>query len=393
VSGFGGFCPLPIRLGGSDTEGWTAEQHARAAADLAAAVASVPFAVITFTKSGSSYTLHAYSGLNGMGAANAPTLTSGGTGVTTITFPATHEDEYETVDAVAIRHVRVTGSGATAVIGTGSGVDITEDPKTVIAYTADATGTPIDCKCTVVVGCWTRIARIGHYDGATDKKNADREITPYAALWYDEYTAALGSGFTSARTGLVHCRKLALARMEAGVQRGAEKINANSHPDTCDDMLGEWVKILQLRLRGDETRQEIRQRAAAKFKGATGNSSSQVDEVVSDLLGSVFQANVRTFGTDLATPPTPTNWPGINPGPSAYSLGGGAWLSARSHLTVSVIGSFDIHDPDFAELVNVTLYDELDRLLPAWMTFNWAADAATTGFLLDISKLDFTGFT
>jgi hypothetical protein len=157
-------------------------------------------------------------------------------------------------------------------------------------------------------------------------------------------------------------------------------------------MLGEWVKILQLRLRGDETRQEIRQRTAAKFKGSTGNSPTQVDDVVSDLLGAVFIANLRTFGTDLANPPSPTNWPGINPGPASYDLGGGAWLSPRSHLVVSVVGPTDINDADFAQIVNVDLYDELDRLLPAWMTFNWGV-SVSSGFLLDISKLDFTGLT
>lgn len=392
MSGFGGFCPLPLRLGGSDTEGWTAEQHARAAADLVAAVNSVPFAVITFTKSGSSYTLHAYSGVNGMGAAHAPVLTSGGTGITTIQFPSTHEDEYEHVDPVSIRHVKVTGSGSTAVIGTGSPLDITEDPTSVIAYTFDATGSPVDCKCTVVVGCWSRVARIGHYDGATDKTNTATETTPYAWNWYNEYTAALGSGFSMDMSGIVHARKLALARLEAGIQRGAEKINANSHPDTADDMLGEWVEILHLRIRGDETRQEIRQRCASKFRGAIGNSSTQVDDRVAELLGSIFQANIRTFGANLASPPTPTDWPGINPGPASYSLGAGAWLSARSHLVVSVNGPSDIGDADFLELVNVNLYDELDRLLPAWMTFNWAVNAAS-GFLLDISKLDFTGLS
>src|SRR4029453_19015307 len=123
-----------------------------------------------------------------------------------------------------------------------------------------AAGSPVDCKCTVRVACWSRSSRIGHYDGATDKANCPTEITPYAWNWYNEYTSALGSGFSIATTGLVHARKLALARLEARVQRRAEKITANSLPDTADDLLGEWVKILQLRLRGDETRQEIRQR-------------------------------------------------------------------------------------------------------------------------------------
>lgn len=389
MAAFGGFCPLPIRLGGNATTGLTVEQHARLAADLVGVVASSKLARITFTIASLASTLHAYSGVNGMGAANAPTILVSGSGIASLTWPASLEDEYGTFDAVSIKHARVTVHGTTM----AAGVATVNSANQIIIRLYNAAGASADGKVTVTVSGWSRARRIGHYDGATDKQNATRETTPYAWIWYNEYTAAMGSAFTDARTGIVHSMKLALSRIECAVQRGAEKMNANSHPDTCDDLLGEWVFLLKVRIHGDETRHEIRQRAAAKFKASLGNSRTNIDAVVSELLGPYFLANVRTSGASLAAPPPLTSWPGISPGAPAYNLGGGSWYSERAHLTVSVSGPKDVNDAAFDELMNVELYNELDRDLPAWMTFNWAVNASTTGFLLDISHLDFTGLT
>lgn len=241
---------------------------------------------------------------------------------------------------------------------------------------------------------WSRAVRVGFYDGALDKEDTKTEPIPYAWIWYNEYTGALGTAFSQDTTGSVHSRKLALARLAAAIQRGAEKINANSHPDTADDMLGEWMNVLAVRASGDEVRQEIRQRAAAKFLATKGATRGNVDYVCSRLLGLYFVGNVRVEGVDLANPPDPTYWSPLNPGPSTFSLGRpGAWFSIRSKLAVSVSEPADLNDTAFQKLVNVELFNELDRDLPAWMTFNWSVGVATTGFLLDISHMDFSGLT
>jgi len=97
MSGFGGFCPLPLRLGGSATEGWTVAQHARVAADLSALVAVAPFAVITasfVTRTGAT-TLLAYNGQHGVGAAQAPTLSwDFGVGALVVTWATQYTDDY-----------------------------------------------------------------------------------------------------------------------------------------------------------------------------------------------------------------------------------------------------------------------------------------------------------
>ncbi len=386
MSGFGAFCPLPIRLGGGATDGWTAAQHARFVADLSAMSAVEVHATLTLTISGGTVTLSSYLGARGNGISNAPTMTSPGTGLALLVWPVTTEDEYGVFDATAIQHVKVTAHGSTAAIAGGRVVS----PNQVAIRRYDSSGALADGIVTVTVSGGTRNSRIGHYDGATDKEDASRETTPYAWTWYQEYESALGSGFTTARTGIVHCRKLALARSAAGLERCAEKINANSHPDTADDMLGEWVEILKVRLRGDETRQEIRQLLGAKFVAVTGNDSASIDRLCERILGAAFVGVVRVYGTTLDSPPTNTYWPGINPGLPTFDLGAGTWFSERSQLVVQINRPGDTSDEIFDKKLNVDLFLELDRVLPAWCTFSKAV-LDDGGFRLDLDPMDGKG--
>lgn len=390
MSGFGAFCPLPLRLGGTDTDGWTAAQHARASADLAAVGASAPQAVITIDITGSSTTsaIVGYLGFNGVGAAHAPTLISTSPGFASLTWPKAIEDEYGNVDVTSIRHARVTAHDTGMAMATVKVLS----PEVIIIRRFNNVGDLANGRVTITVSGWPRGSRIGHYDGAIDKENATRETGSYAFDWYNEYTAALGSGFTPERTGLVHCRKLALSRLEASVQRAAEKVNANSHPNTADDMLGEWVEILKAHLSGEETRQEIRQLCAAKFIAATGNDRASIDALCQRLLGQYFVGVTRIYGVNLDTPPTNTFWPGINPSLPTYDLGGGTWYSERSTLLLQVNRPSGTVDAAFDKLLNVDVFLELDRTLPAWANFRPAV-LDDGGYHLDVDPMDGKGMT
>ena len=132
----------------------------------------------------------------------------------------------------------------------------------------------------------------------------------------------------------------------------------------------------------------VRTQCVAQYQAAVGPTLANVTAAVTALLGSAFVAVHTTVGSDLETPPTITYWPGVNPGASSYSLGGGTWLSERAHLWVEVIRPSGMEFADFNKLMNVQLFELLDRMLPAWATFNWATSA---GFVVDVSQLDFDG--
>jgi hypothetical protein len=248
---------------------------------------------------------------------------------------------------------------------------------------------------------WSRDRRIGHYGGATDKENSDTEgIAPYAWGWYSTMQAARPSIYSLQQSGLLHARNVAFARVMAGATRASEKLRTNSLPTTAAEAIGRWVAILGVPQRFGDTLHDLRQRCAAHYQAAKGNSDQLVDEAVAKLLGDSYVRSWRQTGptlpdgnTDLSSPPTPTFWPVANPGPAGYDLGGGTWLSSRAHLVIETQQLDGQTQRDFLELMNVDLYGLLDLLLPSYATFNWAIGISAGGFFLDISELDFTGMT
>jgi len=245
---------------------------------------------------------------------------------------------------------------------------------------------------------WSRVRNVGQYGGALDKQNSDTEgRSPYAWAFYRELRSARGSAYRTVyegtKEGLVHSENAAAARSEAARWRASDKIANNALPLTSDELLGAWLEILAVEAYPNDTVHDLRLRCAAKYQAAVGPIERYVDESVERLLGTAFVRTWRFDGSDLATPQTPTFWPVVNPGPAAYSLGGGAWLSSRCHYVVEVQQPSEMTQAAYLELLNVHLFRLLDQLLPAWATFNWAENLSSGGFLLDISKLDFTGLT
>lgn len=242
---------------------------------------------------------------------------------------------------------------------------------------------------------WGRRRRIGHYGGALDKANSFTEAVPYGWRSYIELRAMRPSVYSSETGDLVDAENMCLARSSAARMRAGEKLAANGIPSTSDERLEDWVKILAVPSFPDDTRQDLRVRCSAFYKLTEGAADANVDLAVAELLGNNFVRNWRARGSDLATPPPQTfNETGVlDTDPLAlWRLAGQrVWLSERAHLTVEVRMLQTQSLSDFLRLVNVELYQLLDRMLPSDMTFNWAIDV-DTGFVLDVGQLDFTGF-
>ncbi len=116
---FGVFAPLPLRLGGSDTSGITATQHARLCADLVAIKRAAPLCWLTYTLSAGVVTIHAYHGQNGSGTVYAPdSVTVLGTGQVQFKWTArSFEDSYEVSYPLAIRCGKIAGHGTVSIRG------------------------------------------------------------------------------------------------------------------------------------------------------------------------------------------------------------------------------------------------------------------------------------
>ena len=137
---FGGFAPLPLRLGGSTTNGLTAAQHARVCADMVAMVRRAQLARIGLTTG--STVVSSYQALWETGIANAPIITAG-VGWVKATWAAGFRDPFDVYQALSITGVEV------GVAEIGGAFKTTADyvinaPNAVTVYTYTHAGVALD---------------------------------------------------------------------------------------------------------------------------------------------------------------------------------------------------------------------------------------------------------
>ncbi len=389
---FGAFAPLPIRLTAVSAEyGWSAEQQSRMAADLVGAWRQCPLAVMTVQVGASSVSLVSYHGRNGVGAAYAPTLTyTSATQPCKAVWASTYEDALENVETWSVRHadadIQWSGSGAV-------GCSLRQLPAAIngadLIVTAGIT-TPYNITIEVF-GDWGQPRNIGDFGGDTNKtNNATEAFVPYAAQWYREMHAARGSAYTTAPNTLVDLENLAIARMmSACFSRNAEKYTANAVPARADERLDYWVKVLAVPNAPSDPKWLLRQRCAAHYEAATAPTPDDISRALTTLLGDAF-VELHTYeGTDLDNEPNPTYWPAGFGGPSSYSIGGATWMSRRCHLRVEAQQPPGISLQEFLQLMDVQMFQLLDRMLPSWVTWNWSQ--GSDGFRVGVDQIGVDG--
>ena len=185
---------------------------------------------------------------------------------------------------------------------------------------------------------------------------------------------------------IVDSENVAIARyMSAVFSRTPEKYSANSTPSRASERLDYWVGVLGIPKNANEPDYVLRQRCVAHYKAAIGPTLSNVTAALTDLLGDAFVALDTYYGTDLDNPPTPTFWPGGLSDGGTFSIGGPTWFSRRSHIRVSVIEPPGMTRTEFLQLMNVQMYQLLDRMLPSWVTWNWSV--GSDGFIIGTDQI------
>lgn len=379
---FGGFAPLPMRLGGGAEDGWFATQHARLAADVAAASRTLPFAILTITRSGaggSSPTITRHNSVASGIAGNDPIVTGNNPDPIVITWPEAPEDELGEARALRVTSVRVSRHG------------INDAPTSTVTAPNVVTLDPLDTQAvtaTVSVYASWPSAQIEDYGGALDKRDCQTETTPHAFNWYQEIGATLGSAYGTGMRGSVHAHKLALARARAAVDRSDERFRANCTPGTASALLDVWADALSVPVAANDPEWLVRERAKAKFASVAGADLVSVEDACRSLLGDRFVSLGVNVGSALSDPPAST--PPTTAWGNDFDLGNGVWATQRAHIQVYVTRPSNATDPAFLDLMNVQLMRLLDDLLPGWATFGWSVTDGE-GFLLGISLLGYDG--
>jgi hypothetical protein len=88
-------------------------------------------------------------------------------------------------------------------------------------------------------------------------------------------------------------------------------------------------------------------------------------------LGPLFVGITFNHDGEFETPPANTYWPGINPGPDSYDLGGGAWISERAQIIINAERPGGMSVAEYQAIMNGDLFELVDRLIPAWCTAQW----------------------
>lgn len=384
---FGAFAPLPLRLtAASATEGWASVQHARLAADVVSAWRSSPLAVMTVEVGASSVSLVSYHGRNGSGSAYAPTLTyTSATQPCLAVWDRIYDDALEAPEPWVIRHadaeLQWSGSGAVGCSQRQLPADINGVDLVVSA------GVTTPYRVTIeVYGDWGSRRDIGLYGGDLEKTDCATETIPYAAQWYREIRATRGSAYTKQPLTIVDFENVAIARMmAASFSRNSEKLVANSLPSGADEKLEYWAEVLAIPRKPDDPHWLVRQRAATHYRAAIGPTLENVTSALEALLGDAFVQIHVYEGTDLDNPPSPTLWVGGVLSGSDLSIGGLTWLSRRAHLRIEVQQPPGVSLPEFLQLMNVQMFQLLDRMLPAWVTWNYSQ--GSDGFVVGVDLI------
>lgn len=408
---FGAFAPLPLRLG--DDGGITADQFLRLSADVAEAGQSLPFAWGHLRCDYSQGYLYE-SGFprwlivdwRSRDPSAQPSVFSPTSGAPpTLTFPSSWTDDAgvtRPMPAITSARATIFAGPGSPLIGIGadsdghlitSSVTVSELTVTVKSSGNDLTSAQPVWDLFVVVWAAPETGALGAYGATADKTDVPRSerVSP-AWQWWRTLKTLRGKGaYTEAVTSVVGLADLSVARHLGYLSRLAQKLTWNRLPETAGERLGYWAKVLGIDSRRDPD-WRVRELASARYEARAGALRDVVDGVCAKVLGSDFVRTWRTRSTAISAEPVPTYWLGgvVPPLPSAWTLDpsyGAPWLSARSRLDVEVSRPASTTDADWDRKTG-DLIEQLDRILPAWVVFDWATELTGGGLILDATPLD-----
>lgn len=128
-------------------------------------------------------------------------------------------------------------------------------------------------------------------------------------------------------------------------------------PERMLESLTVWEQATGLRPGSDDSDVERRRRVAGKLRGLVNNSIGDIEQAVINLLGDLFEELVLVEPANVVA-----YWPAINPGPPGFE-----WSTNRVIIGIKMKKE-GLTDAGFIQK-RQALNDQLDTMLPAWMTF------------------------
>lgn len=195
----------------------------------------------------------------------------------------------------------------------------------------------------------------GAYGGFPLKLGGTRDMP--LRVEHQALISALEAGYDPADP--VHAiETFAQARGVHMVWSAGKRLSNQAIPEKMLEMLPVWEGILGLTPAPGTSDFARRAAVAARMRGLLNNALPDIEEVCAKVMGSNYEA-VVTVDPALVT----AYWPGGIPGPPGFE-----WCSNTATIGVRV-NKNGLDDAGFLAKV-ARLRDQLDKLLPAWMTYN-----------------------
>lgn len=186
-----------------------------------------------------------------------------------------------------------------------------------------------------------------------------------AELWLEEIKAALGDAFSKENISVVGAENIATALMLHDLTNTAQRLEDNAIPASSYDLLLAWCDRLGITVSPDDSETSIRAACVAKYRAGDGNSELDVRESLEALLGDALLTIFYPRGID------------------------GYESNQLCHVLVCVDQPADMSFDQFLFLINVRMFDLLDKLLAAYCSFDFNL-GVYSGFELDTSQMDLT---
>lgn len=128
-------------------------------------------------------------------------------------------------------------------------------------------------------------------------------------------------------------------------------------PEDMVESLPVWEQSTGLRPSSKDTDTERRQRVAGKLRGLINNALIDIEAASQSILGKAFGGIILVAPSNVIS-----YWPGVNPGPPGFE-----WTSNKAIVAVSI--KKELLTEDEFSSARQALFDQLDTLVPIWMTF------------------------
>lgn len=191
------------------------------------------------------------------------------------------------------------------------------------------------------------------------------------AVIMDSFAASRGTAYSTSQDSAVMVENLAFAREIAAAYEANKRLANQFDPSRMTESLDDWTKMMKIVVRAGMTDAQKRDAVAAVFS-RVGNDilRTYVEPLLQAALGGVYYdiEYIPYASAVMSVPDGTYPWGVVTPN--------APWSSTVCRVLVRLQKLTGMSEGEFYEEAG-KVFQVLDNLLPAWVTFDWYREPAT----------------